>query len=1060
MMDKTGTTTGNKRTAHLELTRAPSPPISRIPASDLHREVLESSREKSRFVSGPSGSGKTTLLIQRALFLLDGQPEVRSESNLEEDLIVEKVQPPIDPARLLVLTFSRSHADFLRDRIAISAKSVAREPIARTFAALAFSIVRLALDQDLREPILISGAEQDQMIRGFLGSEFEVGNWPEDLTKALTTRGFAKELRDLISRAKEWGLSFEDLESLGSEAKDPYWVSAARFWRRMEEIAVIRESGVGDPKERIDPSELITRAARYLERSEPLRNQVSNLFDHILIDHFEESDPSHRRLLQAIAPKALTLFFDRASTVSRFRGADPEGLEGFLDEFGAEQRELLPRIDLGASIRVEPIKVAQESESVAEEARKISEYLRSRHMRDEIPWRDMAVIVRSPGEHLATIRRSLTLSNIPVFQERGTQSLSESSAIKPLIMIAQIALGALPLTKENFDRVEELLLSEFGGIDPLRMRRLRDQINRSREEGDLRSTDEVILTALNDREVILPFDPDGELATLSELLHHARKVAERPRSTITDLLWEIWSRAKNRDGNLISDSWRNRVIESSSLYEIGAADRDLDLVVELFEVARRFTERFPFSTPELFLEELTSTTIFGDVIAPLSDGGDRVTLTTVHSAKGSEWRVVVIAGVQEGIWPNLKSRGSLLGSERLVEIQRYGLLPRVELSAMSASALAADEAQLFDFATKRASEHLLVAAVTREDDLPSSYFFDFAATCITSEQGEAPLSPLPLIAHLRRELSDQTLPTANRERAAAMLKALAKEGFLSAHPSRWLGFNALTTTDPLIEPGHEIPISPSEIDRFMECQLRWFLEKSGARDGDSQAALLGSAIHAYAQLLADGEVEIDEARSRLERTWHLIDSSPGWAHTHELRRAIRMLERFFLWHGSNDRTLVATEARIDLALELELDQGRQLRIRIKGNADRIEVDEDGRHFIVDLKTSASPISEEKANANMQLATYQSALALGGFKEIEVEPNVGGAELVYPASSTKSVATRQQPPVDPKEITRRIGEQALSMAGSTFIATISSNCRVCAVRTLCPMQGSGRSVVER
>jgi len=279
-----------KSAVTLELARKSLPKITRIPASDLHRQVLESEPHRSRFVSGASGSGKTTLLIQRALQLLEGG---RSSEGKNFD--------PIDPSRLLVLTFSRSHADTLRDRIAISAESVAREPIARTFAALAFSIVRMALDEDVREPILISGAEQDQMIRSLLTSEFEVGNWPGDLTKALATRGFAKELRDLISRAKEWGLSYSELEALGTEAKDPNWIAAARFWKRMDEISIIRESGVGDPKERIDPSELINRAALFLEKSEELRTRVASLFDHILIDHFEESDPSHRRLLSAMA---------------------------------------------------------------------------------------------------------------------------------------------------------------------------------------------------------------------------------------------------------------------------------------------------------------------------------------------------------------------------------------------------------------------------------------------------------------------------------------------------------------------------------------------------------------------------------------------------------------------------------------------------------------------------------------------------------------------------------------------------------------------------------------
>jgi RecB family exonuclease len=162
------------------------------------------------------------------------------------------------------------------------------------------------------------------------------------------------------------------------------------------------------------------------------------------------------------------------------------------------------------------------------------------------------------------------------------------------------------------------------------------------------------------------------------------------------------------------------------------------------------------------------------------------------------------------------------------------------------------------------------------------------------------------------------------------LKALSREGFHPAEPIHWLGFHKHSSDEPLVRDGELIRVSPSEIDRFIECQLRWYLEKSGARDGDSQAALLGSALHAYAQLIAEGQVGIEEARSRLERTWHLIDGSTGWSHRHELRRAIRILDRFFLWHSANERKLIAAEAQLDLTVG---------RVKLKGTADRIEIDD-------------------------------------------------------------------------------------------------------------------------
>ena len=48
-----------------------------------------------------------------------------------------------------------------------------------------------------------------------------------------------------------------------------------------------------------------------------------------------------------------------------------------------------------------------------------------------------------------------------------------------------------------------------------------------------------------------------------------------------------------------------------------------------------------------------------------SEGLDAVRLMTAHRAKGLEWRLVVIAGVQEGVWPDLRRRGSLLEADRI-----------------------------------------------------------------------------------------------------------------------------------------------------------------------------------------------------------------------------------------------------------------------------------------------------------------------------------------------------------------------------------------------------------
>ena len=125
-----------------------------------------------------------------------------------------------------------------------------------------------------------------------------------------------------------------------------------------------------------------------------------------------------------------------------------------------------------------------------------------------------------------------------------------------------------------------------------------------------------------------------------------------------------------------------------------AADRDLDAVLALFEAAARFTDDLPPGSPRLFLDSLAGQEIAGDTLAEQAVREDCVRVLTAHRSKGLEWDVVVVAGVQEEVWPDLRLRGSLLGADELAEAARpaHGLdggLPRRAASARAADVAAA-----------------------------------------------------------------------------------------------------------------------------------------------------------------------------------------------------------------------------------------------------------------------------------------------------------------------------------------------------------------------------------
>ena len=90
----------------------------------------------------------------------------------------------------------------------------------------------------------------------------------------------------------------------------------------------------------------------------------------------------------------------------------------------------------------------------------------------------------------------------------------------------------------------------------------------------------------------------------------------------------------------------------------------------LFDAAARFSARLPHGSARLFLDSLAGQEIAGDTLAEHAPRGDAVAVLTAHRSKGLEWDLVVVAGVQEGIWPDVRLRGSLLGMDELVDGRR------------------------------------------------------------------------------------------------------------------------------------------------------------------------------------------------------------------------------------------------------------------------------------------------------------------------------------------------------------------------------------------------------
>ncbi|MEU7995591.1 ATP-dependent DNA helicase [Micromonospora sp. NPDC049060] len=1083
-------------------------------------------------VLGGPGTGKTATLVEA---------------------VAARVAEGVDPERILVLTFGRRGATALRQRIearvAEGGHRVLREPLVRTLPAYAFGLLRrAAAERGEPSPRLLTGPEQDLIIRELLDVVGEAPDddpvgWPEDLRPALRTRAFAAQLRDLLMRAAERGVGPVELARLGEKLGRADWPAAARFLREYVAVLALRDvSNRGSVA--YDPAELVRAATGMLLDDPELLAAERRRLAYVYVDELADTDPAQQDLLATVAGggKPLVAFADPDSSTYAFRGADPAGVATFPHRFRtasgapAAQVVLTTSYRAGARLlaasgrlarrlrgpaahrRLHPLPDAPPGavevrtfRSATSEAAWLAHALREAHLLGGVPWSEMAVLVRSTGRQLPSLQRALHAAGVPTVVHGEDLPLHLQPAVAPLLLLLRCALEPERLDEEA---AVALLHSSLGGADPLAERRLRQGLRAlALAGGDRRPSGELIVEALRDPAGLAGIERHwAEPAqTVAGLLAVARESAARPGATAEDVLWavwrasglaELWSAATGRGQTVTGegDVARRRRAE--------AADRDLDAVMVLFDAAARFTDRLPGARTEVFLDHVLGQDLPADTLAPTADRGEAVRLLTAHAAKGLEWDLVAVAGVQEGVWPDLRLRGSLLGSERLVDVLAGRTAGAGVVAALvgQTSALLDEERRLFHVAVTRARRRLLVSAVASaavggddHEEQPSRFLYELGPTDPTDPSdpsdppdpsgppdptappdstgptgpadpeepdrpGALPVSRPPraltlpaLVAELRTAVSDPAVSYARRQAAAAELARLAAAGVAGAHPDDWWGLRQLSDDRPLVDEGEPVRVTPSAMESALRCSLRWLLERHGGSPPASAAQGVGNLVHAAAMLAEDASADRGALLDYVAARFDVIELAARWMVGPEHSRAEAMVDKLLRWLAANPRRLLAIEHEFAVRLD---DPHRP--VELVGRVDRLEVDEDGRLVVIDLKTGKSTaVTANDLAEHPQLGAYQAAVEAGAFADFGEES--GGAALVQLGTGAKDAKEQSQAPAgegpEAGWATALVRRTADTMAAATFAAVANSKCRVCPVRTSCPVSGQGRQVVE-
>ncbi|GAT12260.1 ATP-dependent helicase [Mycolicibacterium novocastrense] len=1031
------------------------------PHTDLTPSALTDPGTRGAFrVIGAPGTGKSSLLIQTA---------------------VAHIAAGMDPESVLLLTGSARLGAQARARITSTllqagTRAVVREPLVRTVHSYAFAVLRLAAQRNGDPPPrLITSAEQDGIIRELLAGDVEDGDraataWPHHLRPALSTVGFANELRDLLARCAERGVDPLELQRIGRRSGRTEWLAAGQFAQAYEQIMLLRSAvGMAAPQATIPAlgaAELVGAALEALATDGELLAAERGRIKILLVDDAQQLDPQAALLVRVLAQGAETTVFagDPNQAVFGYRGADPAllrgdepaialteshrcapAIAGAITEVarrlpGAEQGRVLtgaPGPDGTVAVRI--------AASPHAESAMITDALRRAHLVDGVPWSQMAVIVRSVPRLGAALARTLAAAGVPVDTPSPATPLGDQPGVRALLTVLAATSHGL-----DAEQAASLVTGPIGRVDPVSLRQLRRALRRIDGSQPPRGFGDLLVEALEHGVDGLPESLGRPLDRVRKVLAAARRTVETggdPRYT----LWQAWQRS-GLQRRWLAASERGGVSGAQ-------ADRDLDAVTALFDVAEQYVNRTAGATLRGLIDHVAS---LGSPARDERADADAVAVLSAHAAMGREWEFVVIAGVQEGLWPNTVPRGGVLATQQLVD-----LLDGVTQDAESVSTrapLLAEERRLLIAAMGRARSRLLVTAVDSSGDeslLPSAFCYELSTRSQDdgsdmTEPVSAPrvLAPAALVGRLRAVVcaSDGAVDDTVRACAATLLARLAAAGVPGADPTQWQSMTPLSSEDPLWNgDGHTVTLSPSTLQMLTDCPLRWLLERHGGADGRDVRSAVGTLVHG---LVADPGRTESQMINELEKIWPKLPFESRWYADNELGRHREMLATFERWRAQTrgQLTEVGSEIGVDGVVVDGGEHGPDVRVR--GRVDRLERDSEGRLVVVDLKTGKSPVTKDDAQNHAQLAMYQLAIAEGLLAQGD---SPGGGRLVYLGKTCASGPTeRTQDALTPEKHDQwrdTVRAAAAATQGPEFVARINDGCGHCPVRAMCPAQAA-------
>jgi DNA helicase-2/ATP-dependent DNA helicase PcrA len=548
-----------------------------------------------------AGSGKTRVITYRIAWLID--------------------QMRVPPQQILAVTFTNKAAAEMLHRVDQLVPAGGYRPWVGTFHSTSLRMLRRYADRlgFTKSFAVYDTADQLTLIRRCM-RELNVNDDAFPPRSVLTRISHAKN--ELINPV-EYEKNNHDF--FGARVAEIYRL----YQKRLREF------------DAMDFDDLIGNYVQLLEQHEDVRNELHERFRHLLIDEYQDTNKAQYVLVKLLAGKAgnIVAVGDEDQSIYRFRGADIKNILNFEQDFpGAkiiklEQNYRSTGNILDAATGVVSNNIARKGKTLftqggkgdpvrivtcsndREEAQFVLEKISS--LRGRYKLTDFAILFRTNAQS-RPFEEELLRANLP-YSVVGGVKFYERAEIKDILSFIRLSLRP-----HDTPSVERVINVPSRGIGDTTVTTLSEQAAAQNVS---------LWTVIEGDLAFLPARAAKAVREFREIVHDLQRAATQPIPELVDYV-------------LLRTGYRRMLQESRDLQD----ESRLENLEELINSAREYMEQNPQAVLADWLDSLT---LMSDLDKYESQKG--VTLMTLHAAKGLEFRVVFLVGMEEGILPHAQS---------------------------------------------------------------------------------------------------------------------------------------------------------------------------------------------------------------------------------------------------------------------------------------------------------------------------------------------------------------------------------------------------------------------